>query len=279
MYRHFARLAGIEKYDHLKFRVRQDNAKNLEIAIRSIAALGITGANITIPYKLSVMRYLDDVDKTARAIGAVNTIVNKDGRLIGYNTDGYGAMEVIKTRLRPLEKTDLIAVFGAGGAARAIVGSLPKVSRVVLLVRLSSLGRAKKLQRDFRGRGFEIEVRPLTDQHIVSALTKADLVINATSVGMYPKCDASLVHRTHLSKVEKSTVKNKMFFDAVYNPFQTALLRLAGHSGAKTCPGIYMTVYQGVKAFELWTGKKVSAGAAERTAQLLLRTIREVHKK
>lgn len=275
MYEYFATVTGIENYNHLKFRVLQDNPKNLEIAVRSLAALGMTGANVTIPYKVSVMKYLDAIDGAARLVGAVNTIVNKNGKLIGYNTDGQGAIRALETKLRPIQKTDNIVVIGAGGAARAVVGSLPKVQRVTLLSMPASMARARKMKRDFRRSGVEIDIESLTDQHIISELRRADFVINATPVGMYPKGGVSLITKTHLTAIGKPILKEKMFFDVIFNPFETEFLRLAEAFGAKTCPGIYMTIHQGIRAFELWTGKKFPESATEKTAKLLMSAMRK----
>lgn len=274
MFRYFAKLTGIENYNHLKFRVRKNNPKNLKIAIRSISALGMAGANITLPYKESAIKYLDVINKTVKSVGAVNTIVNRKGKLVGYNTDGYGAVKAIETKLRPIKKTDKVLIFGAGGAARAIIGSFPKINRITILIRASSFNRAKKLKKDFVSYGSDkIKIKFLTDQNIISEIKEANFVINATPVGMYPKDNTSLVNKAHLNKIRKSIIKNTMFFDAVFNPFETKFLRLARQYGAKTCPGIYMMIHQGLKAFKLWTGKRVPGNIAEKTAELLQKII------
>jgi len=120
MFQYFAKLTGIGNYSHLKFKISKNNPENLKIAMRAISVFGIVGANITLPYKEEAIKYLDVVDKTVKLVGAVNTVVNKKGKLIGYNTDGHGAIKAIETKLRPFKSTDKVTVFGAGGAARAI---------------------------------------------------------------------------------------------------------------------------------------------------------------
>lgn len=279
MFQQFAKLTGIENYNHLKFRVVKTESKNLKNALRAIPVLGIVGANITLPYKESVMRHLDAMDKTARLVGAVNTIVNRKGKLIGYNSDGYGAIRAIETKLKPIRKTDKIVMLGAGGAARAIIGSLPRVSGLILLSRSSDSKRVEKLKKNFANHNFKIETKLLTDRNIIFAVKEANFVINATPVGMYPKNNSSLINKTHLNNIDKSIIRNVMFFDAVFNPFETKFLQSAKQYGAKTCPGIYMMVYQGIQAFELWTGKKVPEESVEKVAKFLQKVINSKYEK
>ncbi|MBI5071688.1 shikimate dehydrogenase [Candidatus Falkowbacteria bacterium] len=273
MFRYFAKLTGIENYNHLKIKISKADLENLKITMKAIAVFGFMGANITLPYKEKAIKYLDIIDKTVQRIGAVNTIVNKKGKLIGYNTDGHGAIKAVETKLRPLKSADRVVVFGAGGAARAIIGSLPQVSHLTVLNRPSDFNQAEKLKKDFIKCGSRIETKSLTDRNIVSAIREADFVINATPVGMYPKTGASLIYKSHFDSIGRSRIKNLGFFDAVFNPFETEFLKLAKQYGAKTCPGIYMMIYQGIKAFRLWTGKVVSEGKVEEVRRLLQKTI------
>jgi len=279
MFGQFAKLTGVENYNHLKFRVAKTNPANLDSALKAVPILGIAGANITLPYKESAMQYLDSVDKTAQFVGAVNTVVNKDGKLIGYNTDGIGVVTAIQKKLKPIKSTHKIVIFGVGGASRAIIGSLPKVSQIILLIRHSDSKRAERLRKDFASYGIDVEYRILTDKNIIFAIKNADFVINATPVGMYPKSGNSLVTKNHLESIGKSKVKTVAFFDAVFNPFETEFLKLAKRYGARTCPGIYMMIYQGIQAFKLWTGKKVQDRNVEVIASLLKRIIRSKYEK
>lgn len=257
MFQHFAKVTGVENYNHLKFRISKKNPENLRIAIKALSIFGITGANVTLPYKEEIIQYLHMMDKTSKRIGAVNTVVNKNGKLIGYNTDGIGAIKAIKKQLRPIKKSDRIVIFGAGGAARAIIGSIfHKVSQITILNRNSDLSRARKLKNDFRKYRINIEIKSLTDENIINAVREADFVINATPIGMYPKSHTSLIRKFHLDKINRhSPIKDKGFFDAIFNPFETEFLKLAKEYGAKVCPGIYMMIYQGIEAFKLWTGR------------------------
>jgi len=279
MFQNFAKLTGVENYHHLKFKISKKNPENLKIAIKGISVFGIAGANITLPYKESAIKYLDVVEKTVKLVGAVNTVVNRKGKLIGYNTDGYGAIKAIETKLRPIRKNDKIVILGAGGAARAIIGSLPKISHLILLNRYSDFNRAEKIRNDFAKHNFRIEIKLLTDENIISAIKEANFVINATPVGMYPKINNSLVNKSHFNSIGSSVIRNVMFFDAVFNPFETKLLRLAKQYGAKICPGIYMMIYQGIQAFKLWTGKKVPEKNVEKFAKFLQKVISSKYEK
>lgn len=279
MFGHFAKLTGIENYNHLKFRVAKTNPTNLSNALKAIPILGIAGANITLPYKESAMQYLDSVNKTAQFVGAVNTIVNKNGKLVGYNTGGIGAITAIKKKLKPIKSTHKIVIFGAGGASRAIIGSLPKVSQIILLIRHFDSKQAERLKKNFVSYGIDIEYRILTDKNIISAIKDTDFVINATPVGMYPKSNSSIITKNHLESIGKSRIKTIAFFDAVFNPFETKFLKLAKRCGARTCPGIYMMIYQGIQAFKLWTGKKVQDKNVEAIARLLKGIIKSRYEK
>lgn len=278
MFEHFAKLTELENYKHLKLKISVGNKANLRVAIRAIHVFNMAGANITLPYKESVIQYLDSIDKTARFVGAVNTIVNADSKLIGYNTDGIGAIEAMETKLRPIKKTDEIVIFGAGGAARAIIGNLPLATHLTILSRASDLSQAKKLKKDFTKHNLKIEIRVLTDQNIISAIKEADFVVNATPVGMYPKNDNSIINKKHLNNIGKFKIKNAMFFDAVFNPFETKFLQLSKQYGAQICPGIYMMIYQGIQSFKLWTGKTVSRKSIEKVAILLKKTLKAKYK-
>jgi len=279
MFQYFAKLTGVENYNHLKFRILKDNFKNLKLAMQAIPTLGIAGVNITLPYKEDAIKYLDVVNKSVRLTGAVNTVVNRKEKLVGYNTDGHGAIKAIETKLRPIKSSDKIVIFGAGGATRAIIGILPSVSGITVLSRTVDLDRTKKLKRDFAQHHIKIETKSSTDKNIILAVKEANFVINATPVGMYPKGDDSLIHKYHLNIIGKSAIKRIYFFDAVFNPFETEFLKLAKQYGARTCPGIYMMIYQGIRAFKLWTGKNVPEEKVEEVRKLLQKIISSKYEK
>lgn len=240
-------------YVYVPFRVRSDK---LSEAIRGIRALGLRGVNVTIPHKVSVVPLLDWVDETAVEIGAVNTIVVEGDTLKGYNTDGAGCLEALKEEGVEVEGAKVV-VIGAGGAARAITYCLaPLASEVVILNRTAA--KALALAEELRGKGWNVRGGGLGREVLEAELRDADLLVNATSVGMYPNVDESPVPRDVL----KSSLT---VFDAVYNPIETKLLRDAKSVGAKTVDGVGMLVNQGAIAFKLWTGveppKDVMRGA------------------
>jgi len=279
MFRYFAKLARVKNYNHFKFRIFKNDPKNLKIAIRAIITFGIIGANITLPYKEKVIKYLDKINKTVWLTGAANTIMNRKGKLIGYNTDGYGAIKAIETKLRLIKRSDKIVILGAGGAARAIIGSLPIISCITILNRISDLKRTRKLKRDFKRNDIKVKIRPLSDKNIILSVRDADFVINATPVGMFPNGKSSLINKKHFDAIGKPLIKRICFFDVVFNPFETKFLKLAKKYGAKTCPGIYMMIYQGVKSFKLWTGNNVPEDSIEKTSRLLQKVINTAYEK
>jgi shikimate dehydrogenase len=204
-------------------------------AIAGVRALGFSGASVTVPHKVAVMDHLDEIDPTARAIGAVNTVVNQDGRLVGTNTDAEGAVAALKEKTRL--KGRVLAVIGAGGAARAVAyGAVQKGAKVVIVNRSEARGRSLSRFLDcpfvrlaeFSGAGI-------------------DILVNTTPSGMSP--------RTDQLPVDAGILNAKMVvMDAVYNPMKTRLLKEAEKRGCKTVDGVAMFVYQGARQFSLWTG-------------------------
>ncbi|MDY6792806.1 MAG: shikimate dehydrogenase [Thermodesulfobacteriota bacterium] len=220
--------------------------KEIGKAISAIKVLDIKGAAITIPHKVSVMEFLDEIGHPAENIGAVNTIINRQGRMIGYNYDSIGAVTAIK------EKTDIqnkaVAMLGAGGAARAVgYGIISEGGRLTILNRTKEKG--EQLAADLGA-----EFRPVEDFKTV----KCDILINATSLGMAPKFDCMPVKKEHLHS-------DMIVMDIVYNPLRTRLLKVAQDMGCTTIDGVSMFVYQGASQFELWTGKKAPIDLMRKT--------------
>ena len=225
--------------------------EDLEKAVsETLRASDVRGANVTIPHKVSVMGYLDEIDLEAVRIGAVNTIVNDGGRLKGYNTDGIGALKAIRERYGDLRGARAV-ILGAGGAARAISYKLAEnVSEVRILNRTPS--RAEALSdylSSLRECRAEISSDDLSRDSIRASLEGADILVNTTPLGMHPDTEASPVDQDLLRP-------GLLVFDAVYNPPTTRLLREAEASGSRVLTGVSMLVYQGVAAFELWTGRE-----------------------
>jgi len=208
----------------------------------------VRGANVTIPHKIAVVSHLDEVDPMARTIGAVNTIVNEGRSLKGYNTDGIGAVRALEGVFGRLQGARVV-VLGAGGASRAICYHLSKVvGKIVILNR--TLERAMELLQIIEGCDdacADMSVQPLNRGVLNKALEEADILVNATPVGMSPNIGESPVDNGILRQ-------GLLVFDTVYNPLRTRLLRDAEAVGAKTLTGLNMLVHQGAEAFKLWTG-------------------------
>jgi shikimate dehydrogenase len=217
---------------YLAFRVM-----DLDAAITGIKALDLKGVSVTLPHKVAVMDYLDEVEETAAAIGAVNTIVNNNGHLIGYNTDCRGALEALRATTAIQGKS--VAIIGAGGAARAIgFGLKSAAGRLTILNR--SRANAERLAADLQA-----DFLPLNEWQP----DRYEILINTTPVGMHPETDACPIPQNDLSK-------EMVVMDIVYNPIQTRLLKAAEAKKCRTVNGVSMFVFQGAQQFELWTGQK-----------------------
>ncbi|MBM4448066.1 MAG: shikimate dehydrogenase [Chloroflexi bacterium] len=232
-------------YAYLAFRVRKEALKN---AIAGLKALGIAGLNVTIPHKVDIMPLLDKLDPLAEKMGAVNTVVNEDGILTGYNTDAPGFLQALKSSgIEPKDKK--IVVIGAGGAAKGITFVLAEAGAgLVILNRTPS--RAEELAAQmarFYKQG--LKAMALSEANLEKALAGADVLVNTTSAGMVPDVDLTLVP-ARLLRADIAV------FDIVYNPRETRLLREAKAAGARTIGGLDMLVWQGALAFEKWTGHK-----------------------
>jgi shikimate dehydrogenase len=221
--------------------------EGLQEAARAIKALNFYGLNITVPHKENIVQFLDELSQEARLIGAVNTIEIKDGRLIGHNTDGRGFLRSLTevARFEPRGKKFLL--IGSGGAARAVGYSLALAGAASILFRDLDSKKADALASDIQ-RSTGVNVRSISEEETASAASNADCLINATPLGLKKNdplpLPAAAINAGHL------------VCDLVYNPPETPFLKAAKTRRAKTLPGIGMLLYQGVIAFEIWTGKK-----------------------
>jgi shikimate dehydrogenase len=229
---------------YVAFPVKKQNVKS---AVQGLKSLRVRGFNVTTPHKLAMLPCMDMVETEAAEIGSINTVKNDEGALIGFNTDGVGALNAItEARVRVEGQTAL--VFGAGGAARAIAYSLAAHNCSLKLANRSNSG-ARRLAKSLHSKfGTDTESVALTKHAIRDSVNKADIILNASSMGMdaknNPPIDVRWIQRTHC------------VFDAVYRPVRTKLLRDAAASGAKTINGLDMLVNQGACSFKLWTGMK-----------------------
>jgi shikimate dehydrogenase len=222
--------------------------ERLKEAVAGLRALGVAGFNVTIPHKVAVLPLLDSLDPLALKIGAVNTVVNLDGALRGFNTDAEGFYQaLLEHGVNPAGQK--VVVLGAGGASRAVSYVLARLGvSLTIVCRHGGLSRAADISSMVKA-DFSTDVTIMDDGKIADALHNARLVVNTTSVGMSPQSGASPVPAALLEGIPA-------VFDIVYNPLQTLLLKDAKKAGAKTIGGVDMLAWQGALAFEKWTGRK-----------------------
>ena len=215
--------------------------------VDSLRAESVHGINVTVPHKEAVMAHLDEIDEWAAEAGAVNTIVNRNGRLAGYNTDGYGFLRALRESggLDPAGKRALI--LGAGGSARGVAQALLRAGVGSLAIANRTLARAESLADLSRSRGVDAEAAPLESDQLARAAESADLIVNCTSLGMTHGPDESATP-LRADRIPPAT----LVYDLVYNPALTPLLGEAERAGASTLGGITMLVYQGAASFEIW---------------------------
>lgn len=230
---------------YLPFRVTKEV---LAEAVNGLRALNIQGMNVTLPHKIAVIPLLDEIDELARKIGAVNTIVNEDGWLKGYNTDASGFLKMLSAGNINVEGKNVL-VLGAGGACRAIAFILTDRGASLSLINRRLAPAAELADWIFQEFRRKIDVMELGPGNLAAGLSQADILINTTSVGMSPGSNATLVPENLLRK-------DLSVIDIIYNPVRTRLLQEAEHRGAAVLSGLEMLVWQGAAAFELWTAKK-----------------------
>lgn len=220
----------------------------LAAAVNGLKALQFRGFNVTIPHKTAIMPLLDEIDKDARIIGAVNTVVNDDGKLTGYNTDVTGFIDAMLAReFNPKAKE--VVLLGAGGAARAVVWGLIKAGVKAINIGVRNPKKVQPLADEFSNYG-SITVFNWDDENFSAKLAQADLLVNTTPLGMAPKIDA-------MPPVDWKLVKKTAFvYDIIYTPAETKFLREAREHGHETLNGEGMLAGQGAAAFSKWTGVK-----------------------
>ena len=245
---------------------------DVEAAVRGLVALGFRGANVTVPHKQAVISMLDSVPPSVRDLGAVNTLVieRKESSTVikGDNTDNQGFIAALEHKEVALRGLKNAVVIGAGGAARAVVYALLRSGKGKIVVLNRTVARAQALIAELDHRLQErslLRARSLTPETLVESARAADLLVNATTVGMWPHMEHSIW------SPDVPIPAHLTVFDLVYNPLQTRLLEQAQRSGASAISGLEMLVQQGALAFEIWTGKpapvEVMRNACERALQ------------
>jgi shikimate dehydrogenase len=238
--------AAALNWRYLTIEVRPEQ---LADAMRGVRAFNMDGLNLTIPHKVAVIDYLDGLSPEATLIGAVNTVRRDGQRLIGENTDGKGFLRGLRQDAACDPNGKRIALLGAGGAARAIAAELLLAGAADLLVLNRSRERGESMTRDLAEKTSG-PVRFQLWQGTWKVPAEFDVLVNATSIGLYPDVEA-------MPPVDLSAArKDLLVCDAVFNPPETRLLATARAHGLRTLDGLSMLVYQGAIAFEIWTGQK-----------------------
>ena len=236
-------------YAYLSFEVNKDNLKE---ALQSIKTLNMRGVNLSMPNKKEVIQYLDEISETAKLSQSVNTIVNDNGILKGYSTDGKGFFKSLEEE-KIFMKDKNITILGTGGASIAIISQavFEGIKNIFVFKRDKNWKEQKKILDNIASEtNCNIELNSLEDKNILKRkIEESDLLINATSVGM---------------KENFSLIEDKSFFrkdlivsDIIYNPAKTKLLQIAEKEGCKIINGIGMLLYQGALSFKLWTNEKM----------------------
>ncbi len=223
------------------------NPEQLANAVRAIVPLGLCGLNITVPHKEKVIAHLHDLSQEARLIGAVNTIEIVEGKLTGHNTDGRGFIRSLRDNARFDTKGKTVFLVGSGGAARAVSFCLALAGAQRIAIFDVDAKKAEALARDLRVKT-SVDAEALPASELAHAAETAECLINATPLGL-KKQDPLPLRQEYIRK-------DHLVCDLVYNPSETPLLKAAKKKGAKILPGIGMLLYQGVIAFEIWTGVK-----------------------
>lgn len=247
-------------YIYLPFDV---TVTNLKTALKGMVALGIKGVNVTLPLKEKIGQHLSDISDEASVVGAVNTVVNDNGVLHGYNTDVHGIIETIAP-FKDEINGNTVTVIGAGGAARSVLYALIKDFKpegINIVNRTAD--KAESLKEYFVSKMlFEnIKAYDLVPPDLVDVFSNSKMIINSTLIGMTPNIDDTP------TSIEESFHKDQIVFDVVYTPLKTKFLQLAEKQGAIALNGLKMFVEQGAKSFEMWTDHEMPKEKIYKTIQ------------
>ncbi len=242
-------------YRYLCFEVGTDTLKT---AVEGLRTLGVRGFNLTMPNKNLMCELCDKLDIGSEISGAVNTVVNDDGVLTGYTTDGVGFMRAAEDAGYILKGKKMV-LLGAGGVASAILvqAALDGVSEIkIFSIRDQFYERAENIVDQLKNRTkCQVTLDDFSDESkLRTAIAEADILVNGTSVGMSPKVDACVI-KDEMFKDSSVFRKELIVSDVIYEPAETKLLRLAKEAGCETFNGMYMLLYQGAQSFKIWTGQ------------------------
>lgn len=234
----------------VKYKIWKTSSSEFQQSIQNLRSIECLGANITIPYKEEVLKHLDGLDSKAKSIGAVNTIVKKNNKLIGYNTDAFGFIKSIQANSSFSFKGKRALIIGAGGAARAAAFSIIDEGINSLAIANRTIQRADDLADDI-SEVIDVETLALKSPSFEELVGSSNLIINSSSVGM-----------AHTNTNSQSLIKadwispGSLVFDMVYNPITTPLISEARKAGVETISGLSMLIYQGAASFNLWTNRE-----------------------
>jgi shikimate dehydrogenase len=247
--------------DHYKLDVRYEawevKTADLLSAIIQLRRPKNLGANITLPYKEIIPDLIDEVDDSARLVDAVNTIVNRDGKLVGFNTDAYGFLKALRDDAKLEPENKKVLILGAGGVARAVSFALLQERASSLVIANRTLAKAESLAGSLAKHAAnskmstDIAALPWQSSKLIEAVANCQLIVNCTSLGM-----KSSSYEEESPLASDLIPKDALVYDLVYNPQETPLLRMAQKAGAHTIGGLPMLVYQGAASFRLWTGRE-----------------------
>ncbi|MBI4282303.1 MAG: shikimate dehydrogenase [Chloroflexi bacterium] len=252
----------------VRYEAMDVDVPSLPRAVSTLRDTGVMGANVTVPHKEAVVALLDELEEEARLIGAVNTIENRHGALVGHNTDAQGFLRSLKEEAGFDATGKTVLVLGAGGAARAVVVALAGAGVSSLVVANRTLERARSLVESLRSVFPAAEAVALHPDSLAPVAARSHLIVNCTSMGM-----SGGTGQGETPIGADLIPSHALVCDLVYNPRETPLLREAARAGARVLGGLPMLVYQGAAAFELWTGKKAPTKVMFEAAEKALRAM------
>lgn len=239
------------EYAHLKIHVNEK--EDLVHCIQAMCDLNFVGFNITCPYKLDTYSLVDVLDSEAEKIHSINSVVIKNGKTIGYNTDGKAAILAIR-HFYKIKSNDKVVIIGAGGVAYPILYEILKITSNVVIFN-ENVKDAEKMCNLI---GCNVSYYSLYDKaKFINELISATIIINATSVGMYPNSDNSLIDEELFQLLSKNNVC-KCYFDVVFNPWNTHFIQLANKYNQLAISGGYMLIYQAILVLKLWLNVEIN---------------------
>ncbi|MFT5729181.1 MAG: shikimate dehydrogenase [Desulforhopalus sp.] len=238
---------------------------DLGSVFKGLSKMNVGGLNVTIPHKINIMEFLDELDPVAATIGAVNTICINDGKSKGFNTDGEGFIQSLEEESGRSVQGKRFFIIGCGGAARAISMTLAFRGAEKIYLCNRTAEKAEQLATEINKNIRNCAEVVLNDQtHQKKAIDLCDVLVNSTSIGMHPNID--------IMPIDEALLRKELIVaDIVYNPRETKLLQVAKAKGCPIVPGIGMLIYQGVEAFKLWTGIQPPVEEMREKVQQLMR--------